>query len=475
MNAQAQSQQLTANKDSICPYGAVTFTVTANDSMFQQSNDSMAYCNWFITSPNYQDTFLINDSLHANHHPGFDTIIFTLTFHVNSLPGNWHINVDVHGMTFQNQSYKQIYVSDPSLYAFASVQPTTCGHADGSITIYADSSHSAYSYAWSNGSSTKTATGLANGTYSVLVTNHIGCTASYTGITVTTSSVVPTNSICMVTVDSLSQHNIIIWNKTSAAPLDSFIIYREIGTNNYQPIGAVPYNALSLFVDTVRHKYFPNTGDPNMGTYRYKIMARDSCGKYSSYSPYHNTIFMLNNSGAFSWLQLYTIEGSANPVISYILMRDDNSNGNWHAVNSVSGNQQTIIDPAYSTYQNTASWKITTQWNITCTPTIMKNPVAETFISSQSNVYKVAGAGVNEINNSINVSVSPNPSNGNFTLSSEISKGEIEIYNIIGEKTYSTTVNNKSSAFNLNMPSGIYFLQLKTGQGTAIKKIIINK
>jgi len=32
---------------------------------------------------------------------------------------------------------------------------------------------------------------------------------------------------------------------------------------------------------------------------------------------------MSNNNGTFSWPQLYTIEGSANPVNNYLLMRDN--------------------------------------------------------------------------------------------------------------------------------------------------------
>ncbi|MBI4931878.1 MAG: T9SS type A sorting domain-containing protein [Bacteroidetes bacterium] len=358
--------------------------------------------------------------------------------------------------------------------------PICSNQCNGTANASASGGTPPYSYSWSTSpiQTTSTATGLCVGTYSVTVSDSIGIATN----TVAISDLPPPSAppICMVTVDSLSQNNIIIWDKTSFASADSFIIYREIGTNNYQRLGAVPYDSLSLFVDTVRAKYFPNTGDPNAGTYRYKLKMRDSCGILSTaLSPYHNTIYMLNNSGAFSWLQLYTVEGSSNPVISYILMRDDNSTGAWHAVNSVSGTQQTVIDPSYLTYQTTGSWRIETQWSIACTPTI-KNPIAETFISSRSNVYKVAGAGVNSIENDLQITISPNPTSGLFNVQmsgfADVKMNNIEVYNIYGEcihphiRTFSNQQIDLSS-----QPNGIYFLQLKTAEGMVAKKIVVQR
>src|ERR1035437_1095553 len=288
-------------------------------------------------------------------------------------------------------------------------------------------------------------------------------------------------SICLITVDSLSQNNIIVWEKQPYQFIDSFIIYREISTNNYQPVGAVAYDSLSMFVDTVRTLYFPNTGDPNAGTYRYKITVKDTCGNYSNMSPYHNTIYMTNNSGSFSW-NLYTIEGNPNPVNSYVLMRDDFNTGNWQPVNSVSGTQYTVTDPAYAAWVATANWRIQTIWNISCTPSI-KNPSINSIAlnSSRSNVYRVGAGGVNEINNIINVSISPNPTSGAFQIQMDNRKLSIEnyqlaIYNVLGECIYQHTGSSSNLQIDLSeAKNGIYFLQLKTEQGMATKKLIINK
>src|SRR6202008_1899796 len=62
--------------------------------------------------------------------------------------------------------------------------------------------------------------------------------------------------ICIVTVDTLSQNNLITWDKTAFDnSVDSFIVYREVQSNLYLPIGAVSFDSLSLFVDTARTIY----------------------------------------------------------------------------------------------------------------------------------------------------------------------------------------------------------------------------
>ena len=74
----------------------------------------------------------------------------------------------------------------------------------------------------------------------------------------------------------------------------------------------------------------------------------------------------------------------------------------------------------------------------------------------------------------------PNPTSGQFNLKmsqfEDLKMNSIEITNIFGEKIYSSTVNSNKSEIDLSsQPNGIYFIQLKTENGIANKKIIINK
>jgi hypothetical protein len=272
--------------------------------------------------------------------------------------------------------------------------------------------------------------------------------------------------ICMVTVDSLSQNNIIIWDKTPYSITDSFFVYREITTNNYQRIGAVPYDSLSQFADTVRNLYFPNTGNPNAGTYRYRLQMHDTCGYYSQLSPYHNTIFIINTGGSFSWQEQYSL----NPVDAYVLMRDDNSNGNWHAVASVAGTQQAISDPDYSTYQGTASWRIQTQWSIVCNPTLKSG---KSFNTSFSNI--VGGlSSVDETGQNSWLKIYPNPAANKIIIDYDgIQNLNLSVYNVVGQLLMQREVNKSSNEIDISsLLKGMYILKVSCADWTVQRKLV---
>ncbi|MBI4946120.1 MAG: SprB repeat-containing protein [Bacteroidetes bacterium] len=300
----------------------------------------------------------------------YNNIVVNGEDNVYAIGSYWDQPITFGNITLNNSGYDDIFVVHTYTFS-ATVSSTTnasChGFNNGSATVSLTGGMSPFSYLWSNNNTTTTAANLFAGVYTVTVSDVNQCTQ--TASATITEPPADSARICMVTVDSLSEYNIIFWDKTVFTTVDSFIVYREIATNNYQPIARLPYSAESLFIDTVNTLYFPNTGDPNAGTYRYKIQVHDTCGGYSDFSPYHNTIYFLNNNGTFYWTTSYSIENSPNPVTSYILMRDDSSNGNWHAVSSVTGSQQVVSDPLYVIYVNTASWRVKTNWGINCTPT----------------------------------------------------------------------------------------------------------
>jgi len=75
----------------------------------------------------------------------------------------------------------------------------------------------------------------------------------------------------MVTVDLETGKNLIIWEKKGLAQVIEYNIYREsIVAGQYERIGQLPYNALSVFVDTI--------ADPSEQAWIYKITATESEG-----------------------------------------------------------------------------------------------------------------------------------------------------------------------------------------------------
>ncbi len=376
----------------------------------------------------------------------------------------------VGNITLPSTSVRNLYVARGYLFssAISTINNVSCnGFNNGSASLSLTGGMPPFTFSWSNGNNTSIADNLIAGNYSVTATDVNNCHL----ISSVTIIEPPADSarICMVTVDSISQHNIIFWDKTLFTTVDSFIVYREINTGNYQPVARLPFSAPSFFIDTVRHLYFPNTGDPNSGTFRYKLQVHDTCGGYSNYSPYHNTIYFLNNNGTFYWTTPYAIENGANPVSSYILMRDDNSTGNWHDVTSVAGTQQVMSDPLYVIYQNTASWRVKTQWGINCTQSkdimnigySMSNIFTNNLVSVNKNLFNAA------------ININPNPVKNELTIETNYSSEQkFEIINIVGQTVYSSVVGRKAIVDMSHFKSGIYFIKLYSDKSTVVQKII---
>jgi hypothetical protein len=354
---------------------------------------------------------------------------------------------------------------------FTSVS-ANCHKPNGSITANPSGGTNPYSYVWSNGSSAQTMNNIFAGNYTVNVTDKNRCVGTSSS-SVGTSPSIATPAICMVTVDSLSKHNMIVWDKTPFAgtAIKSFIIYRDTANNNYAPIGKTPFDSLSQFIDTVRTLY-PANGDPNFSSWRYKIAMEDSCGNISSKSLYHQSLFIQNNSANFNWTD-YKIEGQPVPIPSlsnYLFQRDDFSTGNYVTIATLSASSNLSTDPQYSNFQSTANWRVQTQWSISCTPT-------KAIKTTKSNTIKRAVGGIKENELDRIVKIYPNPSRGRFTVEVNSSRSsvsmQLSIYDMLGQLMYSEAFIEKKKELNLNLPKGIYQLQIETNLGKANKKMIV--
>jgi uncharacterized repeat protein (TIGR03803 family) len=282
----------------------------------------------------------------------------------------------------------------------------------------------------------------------------------------------PVIPICMVTVNDSSMSNVIMWQKPVSTNIDSFIVFRETTTNNYEQIGAVPYAALSEFEDTVAAKYFPFTGNPNAGTYRYKLQVRYIDGSYSRLSPYHNTLFATQSGGTFNWNQ-YTIEGDSVPLptlSAYILYRDDNSTGAWHQVVGVSGTQTTATDPNYNSYPN-GSWRVETNWGITCTPT---RSTTSGFNASKSNVKGSLIAGIKPESLSSGVKVFPIPATNALNITGITQKTSVKLIDLVGKVVFDSEI-ERNITIDINyLPQGVYTL-VTEGPVRSFHKVIVTK
>ena len=343
----------------------------------------------------------------------------------------------------------------------------TCMGATNILTAQGGST-----YTWSPGSvvsPTYAANASTPTVYSVSAHDAYGC---FGDTTFTYSFVTPqTPDICEVTVDSLSQYNNIIWDKSAYTNVDSFIVYREVSTNIYKRIGAQDKNALSLFVDTAR-SIGPANGDPNVSYYKYKLQLRDTCGNYSALSLYHSSVYFITiSAGTYIW-NSYAVESSVTPVTYYELIRDNNATGTWTVVGNTTGT--TLNDPAATSYTNAIYRVLANGFN--CTPTAK---VAQQIIKSKSNVknnFNLIPTGI-KTNVLDGVSIAPNPAKNQLFITfnaSLLDATKISILDILGKVVYSSEVQegNSSTLTVSELSNGIYFVKIEQGKNYIVKKFI---
>lgn len=352
---------------------------------------------------------------------------------------------------------------------------STCNVDNGMAMATVTGGTQPYTYLWSDNQVTQDADSLAVGSYTLAVTDHKGCNATAT-TTISTST--PTPSICLVTVDTGSVNNEIYWDKTAYVSVDSFIVYREVTTNLYKRIGSVANSELSMFTDTTR-SVGPANGDPNAGTYRYKLQIRDACGNYSSMSPYHNTIYVIDaGSGQFTWNQ-YEIENS-NQIIAdnYVLICDTAFTGTWFSVSTVAGSQTTAADPDFAAHSllTYPVWRIMTDWSISCEAT--RAPVVTSRSNKKHGLSTIGISSNSPMDNE--VKIYPNPTKDNFLIEFLPEKNSvIQVVNLLGEVVYNeniaaSNIKLKKQINMENVSKGVYFVVIEAGSKKHVKKVVIN-
>jgi len=139
-----------------------------------------------------------------------------------------------------------------------------------------------YDYLWNTGavSPTLSINPKSDTTISLIVTDNNGC-EGYDTINLLLHQVYQGEEICIVTVDSASQKNLVVWDKTYDQGTAYYNVYR---VGNAIPIKSVLFDSLSVALDV--------TANPLSQPWQYQITAVDSCGNESVPSTLHQTIHL---------------------------------------------------------------------------------------------------------------------------------------------------------------------------------------
>ncbi len=163
----------------------------------------------------------------------------------------------------------------------------------------------------------------------------------YPNISVTSQSVfaireIPELDICMVSVDSASGKNVIVWNKSDSELISEYVILKEGNEANvYEEVGSVPSDAVSTFIDS--------GSNPREKATRYKLTFRDAQGNLYGTGSLHQTIHLSISQGVGNTWNLNWNPYLGFPVSSYNIYRGSNSE-DMQLLGTVSGNFTSYTD-----------------------------------------------------------------------------------------------------------------------------------
>ena len=351
-----------------------------------------------------------------------------------------------------------------------------CNGSSAHLVVTADKS--GYDYSWSNGQTSSAIDVDEEGTYTVTVTNEV-CDAD--PLSVSLHLLKPfAPKICMVTVDTAEGKNLIVWEKPATASISYFNIYKEETTNNYRLIGSKFYDEISEFIDP--------TSAPSVHADKYKISAVDTCGNQSDLSTFHQTMNLSQAQGSqedelvLLWNKYVDESGDYMPS-SYKIYRGTD-------VHNLSLEHE--LTGGLSTYNYNISSVVDKEKFMvvidmpTCTPT---RATGGPYYQSNSNLEDEGiasndeddnddNSGTTDINDTRtkNIVIYPNPNNGYFTINlSQVSSGNIVIYNSLGQVIRNVSITNQSEwKINKALPKGVYLLKLELqNQKGIIQKLIV--
>lgn len=327
---------------------------------------------------------------------------------------------------------------------------------DGAIDISVSGGTFPFTYLWSPGAQiTPDISGLTPGSYVVKVTDQEGCVGVNTAEVKQAAPEV--NPICVVTVDTLTRKNMVVWEKQNITDVDYYVIYRETNLKGiYQPIGIRPVDSLSVYIDSV--------ADPAIRSWRYKLSVVDVCGVESELSDYHKTMHLTINVGLDGKINLIWDHYEGFDVNTYDVWRYSASGG-WEKIQSMPANLTSYTD-------DNPPLEDLTYYIEVLRPTPCTTSKAGTLNSSKSNRQsRLKGTGYPDLFlNKYNLSIYPNPGSGLFNLSIDNLSSEnvtLKVYDITGKLVYINEFNHLNNRFETvidlsGYADGIYHVQLKT-------------
>ena len=305
---------------------------------------------------------------------------------------------------------------------------------------------------------------LGEGQYTVAVTK--GSCSTTSAVSVAYELTPQATEICVATYDPTIGKNKMVFSHDGMEAEDFVLCYKTGGQwaiIDSTPVASVPGNVYQM-VD--------NVTDPQQQSRQYTVFARHACGHLSPLGDWHKTIrvaiFQDVISGAYI-LQVMDGYQTLSGYIpdSYTIWVDPLNDGNLTQLGILEGGNTsfTISNPV----EDGAYYaSVNLPWNCGNESPLfdgvaMTSPNTTTF--SNKKVFNTVG--IEQIN-ATKINIFPNPSTGIFQIEGEVS--QVDIFDNLGRLILSQ---NENTINLTNFGSGIYYAKIKTANGPAAVKLVV--
>lgn len=348
-----------------------------------------------------------------------------------------------------------------------SIIPAHCNSADGAILVDLvndpNNGPNVLFFNWSNGNPLKDNFNLAPGTYTITVASG---PSPFNGLTCYSQKIMEVGvrapvmqDICMVTVDTTTTTNLVVWQRVEETGISHYNIYRENAVaGNFMLIDTVQAGSESLFNDVV--------ASPMDRSWRYKISAVNTCGVEGPVSAPHKTMHMntIVNLGNGS-NDIYWDDYEGRQEAEYVVWRHSDQNG-WEALSPAVPFGVSVFNDLPPGGLTGIDYFVEMTLGSMCTATR-----AQDFNSARSNKEKgqfKVGEGTGDSNNALSeyyleqISLSPNPVSGMLTISQEDNLPVfVSVYTTDGQSLRSYQLSGTETQIDFsNYSKGIYLVKV---------------
>lgn len=378
--------------------------------------------------------------------------------------GNYQVSVtDAAGCSktfdYQLDDYQATDILD-------SIIPASCNQENGAILVKLvndpNNGPNVLFFDWSNGNPLVDNFNLAAGTYTITVASG---PSPYNGLTCYSQKIMEVGTrapvlqeICMVTVDTTTTTNLVVWQRVEESGISHYNIYRENAVaGNFMLIDTVQATNESLFNDVV--------ASPLDRSWRYKISAVNFCGVEGPISSTHKTMHLnsIVNLGDGS-NDIYWDDYEGRQEAEYIVWRYSDQNG-WEALTPSVPFGVSVFNDLPPVGLTGIDYYVDMSLSTMCSATR-----AQDFNSARSNKEKgqfSVGDGTGDSNNALNeyyleqMSLSPNPVSGMLTIIQENNLPvQVSIYSADGQSLRSYQLSGTETQIDFSgYTKGIYFVK----------------